>query len=246
MASSEFTDWVFDYGAIDDIPVPGGDLPSLDLPAFALPSRDFTASFRADFDEPLEMPDDIKESGSRKRMSSSGSNAFGSKAHKEKMRRDKLNDRHLNSITFIVFAILVSFLELNSILNHGRPPKIDKSAILGDAVRMIIHLRDEAQKLKESNETFLEKINEMKAEKSELRDEKQRLKEAKDNLEQKMKAFNTQPSFLPHPPAFSSPNQVVGGKLVPVIGYPGVSMWQFMSPGAIDTSQDHVLRPPVA
>ncbi|XP_023519614.1 transcription factor ILR3-like [Cucurbita pepo subsp. pepo] len=231
MASSEFTDWVFDYGAIEDIPVPGGDLPSLDLPAFTLPSRDFTASFRADFDEQLEMPDDIKESGSRKRMSSSGSNAFGSKAHKEKMRRDKLNDR---------------FLELNSILNHGRPPKIDKSAILGDAVRMIIHLRDEAQKLKESNETFLEKINEMKAEKSELRDEKQRLKEAKDNLEQKMKAFNTQPSFLPHPPAFSSPNQVVGGKLVPVIGYPGVSMWQFMSPGAIDTSQDHVLRPPVA
>lgn len=46
MASSEFTDWVFDYGAIEDIPVPGGDLPSLDLPAFTLPSRDFTASFR--------------------------------------------------------------------------------------------------------------------------------------------------------------------------------------------------------
>lgn len=65
-----------------------------------------------------------------------------------------------------------------------------------------------------------------------------------------MKAFNTQPSFLPHPPAFpaafSAPNQVVGGKLVPVIGYPGVSMWQFMPPSAIDTSQDHVLRPPVA
>ncbi|KAG6584056.1 Transcription factor ILR3, partial [Cucurbita argyrosperma subsp. sororia] len=220
MASSEFTDWVFDYGAIDDIPVPGGDLPSLDLPAFALPSRDFTASFRRHKGIWIQKKDEqlwIK--------------CIWSKAHKEKMRRDKLNDR---------------FLELNSILNHGRPPKIDKSAILGDAVRMIIHLRDEAQKLKESNETFLEKINEMKAEKSELRDEKQRLKEAKDNLEQKMKAFNTQPSFLPHPPAFSSPNQVVGGKLVPVIGYPGVSMWQFMSPGAIDTSQDHVLRPPVA
>lgn len=139
---------------------------------------------------------------------------------------------------------------MNSILNHGRPPKIDKSAILGDAVRMIIQLRDEAQKLKESNESSLEKINEMKAEKNELRDEKQRLKEAKDSLEKKMKGFNTQPTFLPHPPAipagFSSPNQIVGGKLVPVIGYPGVSMWQFMPPGAIDTSQDHVLRPPVA
>lgn len=51
---------------------------------------------------------------------------------------------------------------MNSILNHGRPPKIDKSVILGDAVRMIIQLRDEAQKLKESNESSLEKINEMK------------------------------------------------------------------------------------
>ncbi|CAK9327358.1 unnamed protein product [Citrullus colocynthis] len=234
MGSPGITDWVFDYGMIEDIPVPGGDLPSLDLPSFTLPSCDFTASFRADFDDPLGMADDVKESGSRKRMSS-GSNAFESKAHKEKMRRDKLNDR---------------FLELNSILNHGRPPKIDKSVILGDAVRMIIQLRDEAQKLKESNESSLEKINEMKAEKNELRDEKQRLKEAKDSLEQKMKAFNTQPTFLPHPPAipaaFASPNQVVGGKLVPVIGYPGVSMWQFMPPGAIDTSQDHVLRPPVA
>ncbi|TYJ99401.1 transcription factor ILR3-like [Cucumis melo var. makuwa] len=234
MGSPEITDWVFDYGVIEDFPVPGGDLPSLDLPSFTLPC-DFTASFRADFDEPLGMAEDVKESGSRKRMSSGSSNAFESKARKEKMRRDKLNDR---------------FLELNSILNHGRPPKLDKSAILGDAVRMIIQLRDEAQKLKESNESSLEKINEMKAEKNELRDEKQRLKEAKDGLEKKMKAFNTQPSFLPHPPAippgFSSPNQIVGGKLVPVIGYPGVSMWQFMPPGAIDTSQDHVLRPPVA
>ena len=56
----------------------------------------------------LDMP--FQEHGSVvtvDRMSSSGSNAFGSKAHKEKMRRDKLNDRHLNSITFIVFAVLV-------------------------------------------------------------------------------------------------------------------------------------------
>ncbi|XP_022139836.1 transcription factor ILR3-like [Momordica charantia] len=230
MGSPEDTDWVFDYGVIEDIPVPGGDLPSLDPPAFTLPSRDFTPSFRTDFEEPHRKPDDINETGSRKRMSSGGS-----KAHKEKLRRDRLNDR---------------FLELNSIVNHGRPPKIDKSTLLGDAVRMIIQLRDEAQKLKESNETFLVKINEIKAEKNELRDEKLRLKEAKDNLEQKMKAFNPQPAFLPHPPAipaaFSATNQAVGGKLVPVIGYPGVSMWQFMPPGAIDTSQDHILRPPVA
>ncbi|XP_023542755.1 transcription factor bHLH115-like isoform X3 [Cucurbita pepo subsp. pepo] len=209
MKSPEITDWVFDYALIEDFPVPGGDLPSLDLPVFTLSSRDFTASFRM----------------------SSGSGASLSKAHKEKVRRNRLNDR---------------FLELNSILNHGTSPKIDKSVILGDAVRMILQLRDEAQKLKESNENFLEKINEMKAEKNELRDEKQRLKEAKDNLKQKMKTFITQPSFLPHPSAFSAPNHVVGAKFVPVIGYPGVSMWKLMPQGAIDTSQDHVLRPPVA
>ncbi|XP_023542752.1 transcription factor ILR3-like isoform X1 [Cucurbita pepo subsp. pepo] len=233
MKSPEITDWVFDYALIEDFPVPGGDLPSLDLPVFTLSSRDFTASFsvlREDFDEAHGKLNDIKESGSRKRMSS-GSGASLSKAHKEKVRRNRLNDR---------------FLELNSILNHGTSPKIDKSVILGDAVRMILQLRDEAQKLKESNENFLEKINEMKAEKNELRDEKQRLKEAKDNLKQKMKTFITQPSFLPHPSAFSAPNHVVGAKFVPVIGYPGVSMWKLMPQGAIDTSQDHVLRPPVA
>ncbi|XP_022994541.1 transcription factor ILR3-like isoform X2 [Cucurbita maxima] len=209
MESPEITDWVFDYALIEDFPVPVGDLPSLDLPVCTLSSRDFTASFRM----------------------SPGSSASLSKAHKEKVRRNRLNDR---------------FLELNSILNHGTSPKIVKSVILGDAVRMILQLRDEAQKLEESNENFLEKINEMKAEKNELRDEKQRLKEAKDNLKQKMKTFITQPSFLPHPPAFSAPNHVVGAKLIPVIGYPGVSMWKFMPPGTMDTSQDHVLRPPVA
>lgn len=46
MGSPEISDWVFDYGVIEDIPVPGGDLPSLDLPVFTLPSCDFAASFR--------------------------------------------------------------------------------------------------------------------------------------------------------------------------------------------------------
>ncbi|KAK7832309.1 transcription factor ilr3 [Quercus suber] len=89
-----------------------------------------------------------------------------------------------------------------------------------------------------------------RAEKNELRDEKQRLKVEKENLEKNVKALSTQPGYLPHPPAipapFSAPGQVVGSKLVPFMGYPGVSMWQFMPPASVDTSQDHVLRPPVA
>ncbi|XP_020968923.1 transcription factor ILR3 isoform X2 [Arachis ipaensis] len=160
----------------------------------------------------------------------------GSKACREKMRRDRLNDR---------------FLELGSILDPGRPPKTDKAAILSDAVQLVSQLRGEAQKLKESTENLQEKINELKAEKNELRDEKQRLKAEKDSLEKQLKALNTPPGFLHHPPTLPAvfphaPGQVLGSKLVPFMGYPGVSMWQFLPPAAVDTSQDHVLRPPVA
>nr|DAD41056.1 TPA_asm: hypothetical protein HUJ06_015379 [Nelumbo nucifera] len=94
--------------------------------------------------------------------------------------------------------------------HEQRPPKMDKAAILTDAVRMVIQLRSKAQKLKESNESLLEKIKELKAEKNELRDEKQRLKTERE------------------------------------AGTARVAMWQFMPPAAVDTSQDHVLRPPVA
>ncbi|EOY28540.1 DNA binding protein, putative isoform 2 [Theobroma cacao] len=218
VSSENPSGWIFDdYGLLEDIPVPGGDLPSLDPAAPIWSSQSLTCST-----PPL-------------RARSGSCSASGSKACREKMRRDRLNDR---------------FLELGSILDPGRPLKVDKAVILVDAVRMVTQLRDEAQKLRESNESLQEKINELKAEKNELRDEKQRLKTEKENLEQQVKALGTQPGFLPHPPAiptpFSTPGQVVGGKLVPFVGYPGVSMWQFLPPASVDTSQDHILRPPVA
>lgn len=53
-------------------------------------------------------------------------------------------------------------MELGSILDPGRPPKMDKAVILGDAVRMLTQLRDEAKKLKESKMDLQEKINELK------------------------------------------------------------------------------------
>lgn len=70
----------------------------------------------------------------------------------------------------------------------------------------------------------------------------------KEKLEQQLKAMNSQPGFLPPaiPATFAAQGQAPGNKLVPFIGYPGVAMWQFMPPAAVDTSQDHVLRPPVA
>ncbi|GAY66686.1 hypothetical protein CUMW_250780 [Citrus unshiu] len=121
-------------------------------------------------------------------------------------------------------------------LELGRPPKTDKATILSDVVRMMEQLRTEAQKLKQLDEDLQEKIKELKAEKNELRDEKQRLKADKEKLEQQVKAMSAPSGFLPHPSSIN--------KLVPFIGYPGVAMWQFMPPVAVDTSQDHVLRPP--
>jgi predicted transcriptional regulator len=96
------------------------------------------------------------------------------------MRRDRLNDRHSLILSFsplvslsrslslslslshVDFGIILRFMELSSILDPGRPPKMDKAVMLGDALRMVTQLRGEAQKLKESKENLQDKINEMK------------------------------------------------------------------------------------
>ncbi|KAK4420724.1 Transcription factor ILR3 [Sesamum alatum] len=185
-----------------------------------------------EIDRSLGESDVQKEAGSKKRCRTEPCVPSSSKACREKQRRDRLNDK---------------FMELGALLEPGRPPKTDKAAILVDAVRMVTQLRGEAQKLKDSNLNLQEKIKELKAEKNELRDEKQRLKAEKEKLEQQLKTMNApQPGFLPPaiPAAFAAQNQGAGNKLVPIISYPGVAMWQFMPPAAVDTSQDHVLRPP--
>ncbi|XP_042482250.1 transcription factor ILR3-like [Macadamia integrifolia] len=237
MISPENHNWLYDYGVIDDVPVSGGEFQAPVTGFHWPPSQGLNGSstVSVEIDGFLgEDSDALKEMGSRKRVRSESCCAPGSKACREKMRRDRLNDR---------------FLDLGSILEPGRPPKMDKAAILSDAVRMVTQLRNEAQKLKESNESLQEKIKELKAEKNELRDEKQRLKSEKEKLEQQVKAMNAQPGFLPHPspiPAAFVPQGPTANKLMPFVGYPGVAMWQFMPPAAVDTSQDHVLRPPVA
>ncbi|KAE8680194.1 Transcription factor ILR3 [Hibiscus syriacus] len=238
MASPENSNYWshFDYTTlIDDIPVPDGRYPgfSWSTQPIDAPSNVVSVGIDGSFGD----SDGLKESGSKKRVRSESCNASSSKACREKLRRDRLNDK---------------FMELGSILEPGRPPKTDKSAILIDAVQMVTQLRGEAQKLKDSNTSFQERIKELKAEKNEIRDEKQRLKSEKEKLEQQLKAMNAQPNFMPPtPPAIpaafaAAPGQAPGNKLVPFIGYPGVAMWQFMPPAAVDTSQDHALRPPVA
>ncbi|KAL2969072.1 hypothetical protein AAZX31_15G060900 [Glycine max] len=205
------SNWVLDYDYLDNIP-----LTTLEPPNFSWSSSSPPPTLSVELDDSFGILDGLKENSLR---------PSDSKACREKMRRDRLNDR---------------FMELGSILDPRKPLKMDKAVILSDAVRVVSQLREEAQKLRESTENLQEKINALKDEKNELRDEKQRLKVEKENLEQKVKALSSQPSFL------AAAGQVVGSKLVPFMGYPGVAMWQFLSPAAVDTSQDHVLRPPVA
>ncbi|XP_039128039.1 transcription factor ILR3-like isoform X2 [Dioscorea cayenensis subsp. rotundata] len=155
--------------------------------------------------------------------------APGTKACREKMRRDRLNDR---------------FAELCSILDPGKPPKADKVAILTDANRLLKQLRLEAQKLKESNEALQVSIKNLKAEKVELRDEKVRLKAEKERMEKLLRCMNIAP-----PPLHSFQHAVfsVPNKAIPYPTYKTpMGMWQWIPPAALDTSQDHVLRPPVA
>ncbi|KAJ8428673.1 hypothetical protein Cgig2_006347 [Carnegiea gigantea] len=234
MGTQENSNWFIDYALIDDIHVPD--------PNFGCPNSSFNWPLSAPSNVSVEIDGSFgdsegpKENSSKKRGRTESCGPSSSKACREKLRRDRLNDK---------------FMELGSILEPGRPPKADKAAILIDAVRMVTQLRSEAQKLKDSNLSLQEKIKELKTEKNELRDEKQRLKAEKDKLEQQLKTMNTpQTGFLPPhaaiPAAFAQPGQAPGGKLVPCVGYPGFAMWQFMPPASVDTSQDHVLRPPVA
>ncbi|XP_019070537.1 transcription factor ILR3 isoform X2 [Solanum lycopersicum] len=233
--SSGNPNWLFDYELMTDITSAASvTVAEFQSPAtidFSWPAQTIYASSNLITETDYTFADSevSKEASSRKRSPRS-------KACREKLRRDRLNER---------------FLALSSVLDPGRPPKTEKVAILSDAQRMLIELRTETQKLKESNEELQEKIKELKAEKNELRDEKQRLKEEKDNLEQQVKSLASKAGFLSHPSAmgaaFTAQGQVAAGnKLMPFIGYPSVAMWQFMQPAVVDTSQDHVLRPPVA
>ncbi|CAL0321847.1 unnamed protein product [Lupinus luteus] len=227
--SGSCTGWLYDYnidvGEADDFM-------ATDSVAFTWLPQTHTfnhPSNNISLDMEYSLDSTLLENGPSKRLKSE-SYASGTRACREKLRRDKLNER---------------FLELSSVLEPGRPPKADKVAILSDAVHMVSNLRNEAQKLKEMHDELLLKVRELKAEKKELRDEKNVLKADKEKLEQQVKLTNVQPRFLPHP-AVAKGADAANHKLMPFVGYPGIAMWQFMPPAIVDTSKDHLLRPPVA
>ncbi|CAN6205646.1 unnamed protein product [Urochloa humidicola] len=250
MASPEGITWVFDCPLMDDLAV-AADFAAAPAGGFfwsaAPPMQPMAVQAVAAAPAPnpcVEISgsmdcDQGKEQPTNKRPRSESTVQPSTKACREKIRRDKLNER---------------FLELGAILEPGKTPKMDKSAILNDAIRVVGELHSEAQKLKDSNESLQEKIKELKAEKNELRDEKQRLKAEKESLEQQIKFLNSRPSLVPHPPvipasAFAAPQGPAAAShklMMPVIGYPGFPMWQFMPPSDVDTSNDPKSCPPVA
>ncbi|CAL9098178.1 unnamed protein product [Musa textilis] len=189
----------------------------------------------------VEAVQDEEDAPLQKRARVESSAAPRTKACREKLRRDRLNDR---------------FRELCCVLDPGKPPKADKLAVLRDATRLLIQLRVEAEKLKESNEALQDAIKNLKvklssfvflcclpavvrkvriglqAEKSELRDEKTRLR---CEMEQMLGGI----SFAGQTAAMPATNDKT-------FAYMPICMWPWVPPAALDTSQDHVLRPPVA
>ncbi|KAL5981897.1 hypothetical protein ACLOJK_015964 [Asimina triloba] len=190
---------------------------------------------------------------SRKRGHNESCGGPGSKACREKMRRDKMNDKYglQVTITFLgaiyVLAFTFEFIRQNvnsaKLCKPGRPVKSDKSAILSDAIRALNQLRSETQELKEANEKLQEDIKALKAEKNELREEKLVLKADKERMEQQMKSVSVVPfGFVPpHPVAAYPPG---AEKMMAYPAYGGFPMWQWIPPAARDTSEDHILRPP--
>nr|UYI36892.1 transcription factor MYC2 [Allium sativum] len=237
MNSPEMSSWEFDYPLIDNISIAAADF-GVAGNGLLWPPQGLSNSAVVSIGNSSNIGDfsGMKENVSKKRARSESSKVATSKASKEKMRRNRLNDK---------------FVELGSVLEPGNP-KTDKAAILSDAVRLVSQLRSEAQKLKDSSDSLHEKIKELKDEKNELRDEKQRLKQEKEVIEQQIKALSHGhgPKFMAPviPTAFASPQVRDGGHkmMMPMMSYHGYPMWQFMPPADTDTSQDVESCPPVA
>ncbi|XP_054804767.1 transcription factor bHLH104-like [Prosopis cineraria] len=209
--------WDFiDYSLIDDTPAPTD---------FLWSNQSQSVSSEIDFSGGAIVPQENARKRGRPNLCSNP----GTKACREKMRREKLNDR---------------FCDLNSVLEPGRPVRTDKSAILDDTIRILNQLKNEAQELKETNEKLLEEIKLLKAEKNELREEKLVLKADKERVETQLKALPVSPAGFIPPHAAAYQTGVNKMAVFPSYGY--YPMWQYLPVSARDTSQDHELRPPAA
>ncbi|KAE8650689.1 hypothetical protein Csa_009742 [Cucumis sativus] len=88
MVSPENPNWLFDYGLIEDIPVPDGNFPVASS-SFSWPIQPFNGAHDSgvEIDGSLADLDGRLESGSKKRVRSDSCSASSSKACREKLRR---------------------------------------------------------------------------------------------------------------------------------------------------------------
>mmetsp|Transcript_6313 Transcript_6313/g.21729 ORF Transcript_6313/g.21729 Transcript_6313/m.21729 type:complete len:241 (+) Transcript_6313:190-912(+) len=69
------------------------------------------------------------------------------KASREKLRRERLNDR---------------FAQLAQLIDPGKPPKTDKATILTDAARVVSGLRSEGRELRHTNQQLMEELRKLR------------------------------------------------------------------------------------
>lgn len=167
------------------------------------------------------------ETGMKRRREKKRSPQSESKACRERLRREKMNDK---------------FAELCLFLHPERPAKADKSAILGDAISALNKLQCELQLIKQRKIKLQHEIQNLKSEKNELKQEKLKLKATKENMELKIKGRAGFVGVQVQPSVYQSD----GNKLMAFSGYAGFPMYRWIPRAVLDTSQDHVLRPPVA
>ncbi|KAG6722376.1 hypothetical protein I3842_03G156000 [Carya illinoinensis] len=126
--SSESSNWLFDYEIMGDISVTDGSFQVPAAGSFSWGPQPFNCSSNCSMELECSFgdSDNLTDIVPRKRLRPETNGATGSRACREKLRRDCLNER---------------FLELGSIVAPGRPAKTDKTAILIDAIRMMTQLR---------------------------------------------------------------------------------------------------------
>ncbi|VAI76064.1 unnamed protein product [Triticum turgidum subsp. durum] len=207
-------DWFLDCGILEDLPAAAcGAFPWDASVSSSNPSAEVGSHVNK-----LDLP---KDSGSNKRLRSEPCGRPTSKACREKVRRDKLND---SDATRMVTQLRAEAQQLKD-TNGSLEDKIKELKAEKD------ELRDEKQKLKLEKETLAHQMKLLTA------------------TPAYMPHPTMMPSpFAQAPMApFHAQGQALGQKLMmPFVGYPGYPMWQLMPPSEVDTSKDSEACPPVA
>ncbi|RWW23499.1 hypothetical protein BHE74_00005631 [Ensete ventricosum] len=242
--------WLMDYGLLDDFPA-------------------------ADY---IWSPQFLHDpAASRARVESSA--APRTKACREKLRRDRLNDRYNDRFTTCVYltadgsmvrcherggqvqriVLCVGSREASSQgrqacrseRRHSSSNPIACWSKEAEGVERSTARCDKESKGKAFLYLSLSRLSAVvrkvrigwQAEKSELRDEKTRLRCEKEQMEKVLRGISFTPPFTGQSAAPAAALPATNDK---TFAYMPICMWQWVPPAALDTSQDHVLRPPVA